>query len=256
MRVPLAPAFRSLPLAHRGYHDRAAGRPENSRAAFRAAVAAGYGIELDVQLAADGQAVVFHDDQLDRLTARTGPVLSYTTAELDRIRLLGSDETIPALTTVLELVGGRVPVLIEIKDRAGALAPTDGRLETAVAAALAGYPGPVAVMSFNPDCVARMARLAPLIPRGLTTECFDPAQWAPLSPALCARLREIPDYDPTLSSFISHKAADLSYPRVGDLKAQGAAILCWTVRSPQAEARARLVAQNITFEGYKALIPA
>ena len=256
MRVPLPPAFRTIPLAHRGYHDRAAGRPENSLGAFRAAVEAGYGIELDVQITADGQAVVFHDHQLDRLTAQTGPVISYTAAELGRIHLLGSDETIPTLTTVLAMVDGRVPVLIEIKDRFDAMAPTSGRLEQAIAAALADYPGPVAVMSFNPDCVARMARLAPLIPRGLTTEYFDPAHWAPLSPAACDRLRAIPDYDPTLSSFISHKAADLSYPRVGDLKAQGADILCWTIRSPQAEAKARLVAQNITFEGYKALIPA
>jgi hypothetical protein len=73
---------------------------------------------------------------------------------------------------------------------------------------------------------------------------------------MCARLRAIPDYDSTASSFISHEAADLSSPRVADLNAQGAAILCWTIRSPAEEAQARRIAQNVTFEGYLSPIPA
>jgi len=111
-------------------------------------------------------------------------------------------------------------------------------------------------MSFNPHAIAHMARLAPAIPRGLTTSAYVPAEWAPLAPATCDHLRLIPDYDRTLSSFISHEAADLSRPRVAALKAQGAAILCWTIRSPKAEAEARKVAQNITFESYPAQFPA
>ena len=252
MRVTLPPAFLAIPIAHRGYHDHAARRPENSLSAFRAAVEAGYGIELDVQLSADGQAMVFHDDHLDRLTAETGPVISYTAAELSMIPLRDSDETIPTLAEVLALVAGRVPLLIEIKDRFDAMGPTSGRLERATATALANYKGPVAVMSFNPHCVAEIARLAPGIPRGMVTEYFDYELWAHIPPAICDRLREIPDYEPTLSSFISHRASDLAHPRVAELKAQGAAILCWTIRSPRAEAAARKIAQNITFEGYAA----
>jgi glycerophosphoryl diester phosphodiesterase len=111
-------------------------------------------------------------------------------------------------------------------------------------------------MSFNPESIAAMARLAPGVPRGLTTSAYDPEDWAPLPPAVCDRLRDIPDYDRVGASFISHEAADLGRPRVAGLKAQGARILCWTVRSPAEEAAARAVAENVTFEGYAAAIPA
>lgn len=255
-RIALDPAFLTVPLAHRGYHDKSKRRPENSVAAFRAAIDAGYGIELDVQLTADGQAVVFHDDTLDRLTARTGPVNALTAAALAKIALRDSDETIPTLVQVLELVTGRAPLLIEIKDNLDTMLPGSGRLETAVAQALSNYRGPVAVMSFNPHCVAEMARVAPEIARGLTTEDYDPAKSAPIPDAVCAALRDIPDFARTGSSFISHKAGDLGRPRVTELKTQGAIILCWTIRSPQAEAKARQIAHNITFESYAAALPA
>jgi glycerophosphoryl diester phosphodiesterase len=254
--VPLPEAFLRLPLAHRALHDRGAGRVENAPAAIRAAIAAGYGIEIDLQLSADGAAMVFHDETLDRLTAETGPVAARTAAELSRIGLTGSTDRIPTLPEVLDLIGGKVPLLIEIKDQSLTMGQTDGRLEAATAAALRGYRGDVAVMSFNPHSVARMAALAPDLPRGITTSAYDPADWAPLPAATCDRLRAIPDYDATGASFISHEAADLARPRVADLKAKGAAVLCWTIRSPEAEALARQIAQNITFESYAAPIPA
>lgn len=255
-RVPLPEGFLSLPIAHRALHDRAAGRIENSAQAIKAAVAAGYGIEIDLQQSSDGQAMVFHDETLDRLTDETGPVNQRSAAELGRIRLKGTSDTIPTLAEVLALIDGRVPLLIEIKDQSLTMGPTVGRLEAATASALAGYSGPVALMSFNPASVAHMARLAPDLPRGLTTSAYDPDDWSPLPPDICARLREVPDYDPTGSSFISHEARDLARPRVAELKAQGAAILCWTIRSPQDEAKARAVADNVTFEGYAAKLPA
>lgn len=256
MRAPLPPAFLTTPIAHRAYHKRSEGRPENSLAAMRAAIAAGYAIEMDLQLSKDGQAMVFHDDHMERLTAATGFVRDYTATELGAIRLKDCDETIPTLATVLALVAGRTPLLIEIKDQTGTMSDTDGRLESAAAAALAGYSGPVALMSFNPHSVAHLARLAPQIARGLTTSAYDPADWAPLPAARCDALRAIADYDRTLCSFISHEAADLPRARVADLKAQGAAILAWTIRSPAEEALARRVAQNVTFENYAAPLPA
>ncbi len=256
MRVPLPAAFLTIPLAHRAYHDRSQRRPENSPGAVQAALEAGYGIEIDLQLSRDGVAMVFHDEWMDRLTDASGFVKDYTAAELGTIKLRDSDDTIPTLTAILAQVAGRVPLLIEIKDQTDAMSQTDGRLEAATAAALAGYNGPVAVMSFNPHAIARMALLAPKIPRGLTTSAYDPTDWAPLSPATCDHLRTIPDYDRTESSFISHEAADLSRPRVAELRAEGAAILCWTIRSPTVEAQARKIAQNITFESYPAAFPA
>lgn len=255
-RVPLPPAFLKAPIAHRGLHDRAAGVVENSLSAVRAAADAGYGIEIDLQLSADGQAMVFHDETLDRLTAEAGRLDARPAADLLRIPMAGSGDTIPTLAQVLQAVAGRVPLLIELKDRTETLEGTDGRLEVAAAAALRGYAGPVALMSFNPDMVAEAGRAAPHLPRGLTTSAFDPAAWAPLPAATCARLRGIPDAARSGASFLSHEAADLARPRVAELAAQGLAILCWTIRSPGAEAQARRHAANITFEGYPAAIPA
>ena len=256
MRIPLPAAFLRQPVAHRALHDLAQGRPENSRAAIRAAIAAGYGIEIDLQLSRDGVPMVFHDETLERLTPRDGWLCDLTAAELSAIPLRGGDETIPTLAEILALVAGRAPLLIELKDQTLRMAETDGRLEQATAALLASYDGPDAVMSFNPHMIARMAELAPTIPRGLTTSAYDPDDWAPLPPETCDRLRPIPDYDRTASSFISHEHTDLTRPRVAELAGQGAAILCWTIKSPQAEAQARRIAQNITFEHYPAALPA
>ena len=256
MRVPLPPGLLRLPIAHRALHDRTAGRIENCLSAIRAAVDAGYAIEIDVQLSADAQAMVFHDEELPRLTGQPGWVKDHTAAALGQMTLTDSTDTIPSLPQVLTLIAGRVPLLIEIKDQTLTMSQTDGRLETAVTDALQRYTGDVAVMSFNPHSIAHMARLAPHIPRGLTTSSYDPADWHPLAPATCDALRDIPDYDRTLSSFISHEAGDLTRPRVATLRAMGAAILCWTIRAPAAEAAARAIAHNITFEGYAAPIPA
>jgi glycerophosphoryl diester phosphodiesterase len=256
MRVPLPASLIRIPIAHRALHDRSAGRIENSVAAIRAAIAAGYAVEIDVQLSSDGQAMVFHDDRLERLTAATGWVRDHTAEHLDEMVLTEGTDTIPTLPQVLAIIAGQVPLLIEIKDQSLTMTDTDGRLETAVADALRGYTGDVAVMSFNPHSMAHMARLAPDVARGLTTSAYDPQDWAPMPPAQCDALRAIPDYDRVGASFISHEGRDLLRPRVAALKAEGAAILCWTIRSPEDEAAARNVAQNVTFEGYAAVIPA
>ncbi len=255
--APALPAvFRRLPIAHRALHDRARGRPENSRAAVAAAVEAGYGIEIDVQPSADGRAMVFHDEALDRLTPERGPVRARTAAELGRIPLRDAPgEGVPTLSEMLALVAGRVPLLIEVKDQDGALGPGVGALEAAVAADLAGYAGPVAVMSFNPHSVAALGRAAPGLPRGLVTSAYQARHWPRIPRETRLRLRGIPDYDALGASFVSHEAADLGRPRIAALKAQGATILCWTIRSAEAEALARRIADNVTFEGYLAAIP-
>lgn len=251
---PLPSVFIDAPLAHRALHG-PAGRPENSRAAICAAIKAGYGVEIDLQLSADGQAMVFHDYALDRLTGHWGAVRQKTAAELKEINLLGSDEGIPTLAEILNLVGGQAPLLIELKDQDGAMGPNVGPLEEATVAQLNGYSGPVAVMSFNPHSVATLADLAPRIPRGLVTSAFCGKRW-PLLPAMVRdRLRDIPDADRVGTSFLSHDVDDLTRPRVRELKNQGLPILCWTVRSAEQEREARQIADNITFEGYMAAHP-
>lgn len=254
MTVLLPEAFLQRSLAHRALHDIENGRPENSRAAIQAAISAGYGIEIDIQLSADDQAMVFHDYNLARLTMAEGRVRDTSAADLEKTQLRAGAEGIPALPEVLDLVAGQVPLLIEIKDQDGAMGPDIGPLESSVAQALQGYAGPVAVMSFNPHSVIRLAELAPDIPRGLVTCAYQPS--AHLDAAVCDVLREIPDYGRADCCFISHEKEDLARPRVAALKADGARILCWTVRSPEEEAQARKVAENITFERYLAPIAA
>lgn len=246
----LPQAFLSQPLAHRGLHDRTARRPENSRAAVAAAIAAGYGIEIDLQLSADGRAMVFHDDGLERLTAATGPVRDRSSADLGQLGLLGGDETIPTFREILDLVAGRVPLLVEIKDQDGSLGPDVGLLERAVAGDADGYRGPIAFMSFNPHSVMALAEAAPKVPRGLTTSAFPAKDWPTVPQDRREALAAMTDLDATGAAFISHGARDLASPAVARARATGRSVLCWTIRSPADEARARRYADNITFEDY------
>lgn len=246
----LHPDFVRLPVAHRGLHNDS--RPENSMAAFRAAIAEGYAIECDIQRAMDDTPMVFHDYELARLTdIENGTVAASTPAQLARLHLLETDETIPTLREMLDEVAGRVPLLIEIKDPTIASGPEVGALPRRVAEALAGYDGPVAVMSFNPHVVAAVHAAAPEIAVGLTTCGYEEGEWQMLDEAARTRLAAIADFDAVGASFISHDRGDLGNPAVAALRARNVPVLCWTIRSPAEEAEARRVADNITFEHYR-----
>lgn len=248
--MSLHPAFLTRPLAHRGLHDRDSGIVENSPAAFRAAIAGGYGIELDIQMSADRRAMVFHDERLDRLTHQKGPVNKRRAADLRMTPLKNSGDTIPTLAEVLELVAGQVPLLIEIKDQDGALGRDTGALEADTARLLASYSGPVAVMSFNPHAIAAMRALAPGIAAGLVTDPFNPVHWPDVPAERLRELADMPDLARLRADFISHNRADLGSKAVAAVRANGMPVLCWTVRSPDQEAEARRFADNTTFEGY------
>lgn len=245
-------AFLERPITHRGLHDLAAGRAENSPKGFAAAISRNYGIELDLQLSKDGEAIVFHDYGLDRLTEAQGAVAQHTAAELGQIALKGDEDRIPTLTQTLAQVAGQVPLLIELKDQDGAMGPNIGALEAATVKALAGYDGAVAVMSFNPHSVAKLAELAPAIPRGIVTSRYTAEDWPTIPATRRTELAKIPDFDRTGSCFISHEAADLQSPRVAEIKDAGHPILCWTIKSAAQEAEARKIVDNVTFEQYLA----
>jgi len=250
MKLPTS--FLTRPITHRALHDKTDGRPENSIEAITAAIDAGYGIEIDLQLSKDSVPMVFHDYHLGRLTAETGPVALRTAAELGQIVLTGGQTGIPTFAEVLTLVDSRVPLLVEIKDQDLQMGENVGILQQAAADALVGYKGDVAIMSFNPHAVMAFGKAAPDIPRGIVTSDYNPADWGPIPDDVRDRLRDIPDYDRVGASFISHEARDLGRDRVADLKAAGANVLCWTIKSPEQEAEARKVADNVTFEGYLA----
>ena len=249
---PALPApFLTAPLAHRGLHQKDSGCVENSLSAIKAAIDAGYSVEIDAQMSRDGQAIVFHDDRLERLTNLGGRVLDYDAGQLLGLRLRGSPDHIATLPQVLTLIAGQGSLLIEIKDQTGVLGPSDGRLEHAVYEALRNYQGPVALMSFNPHAVSHMAKLCPQIPRGLTTDSFSPDEWPEVPKTRADHLRQIADYHDCSASFISHHWTDLAAPPVEKIRASGGKILCWTIRN-QSEATAVMgLADNITFENYR-----
>ena len=213
--------------AHRGLHGE--GRVENSPSAFAAAIARGLGIECDVQRSRDGTAMVFHDWELDRLTAERGPVKARDAAELGRIALGGTGDTIPTLSELLTLVGGRVPLLIEIKSkREVRFVP----LCFAVRRALEGYRGPVAVMSFDPRAVRWFARHAPHIVRGLVVTEEG-------GRTLSGDVRRHLSLWQARAEFLAYDVRDLPSRFASAQRRRGLPLLSWTVRSPDLAARAR-----------------
>ncbi|MGR3492175.1 MAG: glycerophosphodiester phosphodiesterase family protein [Shimia sp.] len=239
----MTPLF-DRPFAHRALHG--LGRPENSLQAIKAAVAGGYGIEIDVQLTADNQAIVFHDYALKRLTGQVGTVRQKTADAMEAMPLIGGMSGAPRLATVLKTVAGKVPLLIELKDQDGALGPNVGPLEDAVAAALAGYDGLAMVMSFNPHSAAALRTTGR--PVGLTTCAFSAQDWPHIPVATRDRLAEIPDL--AAADFISHQWDQLDSAPVHRAKAMGKPVACWTIRSPAQQETALRIADAVTFEGY------
>lgn len=250
--MTLPQSLLARPIAHRGLHDVANGRAENSPKSFDAAMGHGYGIELDLQLSKDGVPMVFHDYELERLTGERGPVAQRTAAELSDILLLHDGDGIPTLADTLAQIAGRVPILIEFKDQDGQMGPNIGPLEQAAADLLQDYAGDCAVMSFNPHSVAALAKALPDRPRGLVTCDYNAKDWPILPTRIRENLRDIPDFEALGCTFISHDRKDLDRDRVTAIKAAGHPILTWTIKSPEQEAAARKIVANVTFEGYLA----
>ena len=222
------------PFAHRGLHGAAA--PENSRAAFEAAIAARHGIELDVQVSGDARAMVFHDEELGRLAEDEGYVRGRSAAELARIRLRDSDETIPTLPQILALIAGRAPLLIEVKS-------PDRRVTglcRAVEGALAAYAGPAAVMSFNPQVGHWFARHEPRWLRGLVVTERG-RKWRGGVMRRLALWRSKAD-------FLAYDIRDLPSGFAEAAQRRGLRVLTWTVRSVRDRARAAEHADQIIYE--------
>lgn len=224
-------------FAHRGLHG-ATGPEENSLRAFADAIAAGHGMECDVQLSCDGVPFVFHDDDLDRLTDQHGPVAARSSGELDKIALRRGGEPIPRLSALLALVAGRTPLLIEIKTPKGTSALP---LCRAVCSQIERYTGPVAVMSFNPQVSAWFAIHAPLVVRGLVvTEEDARGIWGNVRRTLALWWAR-PD-------FLAYDIRDLPSPFAMRARNRGLAVLTWTVRTMEQRQRAKDNADAPIFE--------
>lgn len=223
------------PIAHRGFHDIGAGRAENSLGAFRAAIDAGFAIECDLQMCATGEPVVFHDPVLKRMTGLDGAVADHTPAELREMRLLDTADGIRTLRDHLDLVAGRVPVVLELKT----IPVADCGFVAGVATALTDYKGPAAVMSFDHDLCAQFAALLPKTPRGLTAE-GDATTHA-------AHRSAMTDFD---LNFVSYDVNELPNAFVDEARQSGLPVICWTVRTPQQIALSRAHSDQMTFEGF------
>jgi glycerophosphoryl diester phosphodiesterase len=162
------------PVAHRGLHDISRGIVENMPGAVQAAVAGNFSIEVDIQLSADGEAMVHHDHALGRLTDATGEVVGKTAAELKAVRFKDTDERMMSLSDLCTLVAGRVPLVIEVKSHFDG----DRKLVRRMAEVLASYQGPAVGMSFDPDQVAALRELLPARPRGIVAQrSYEDEYW-------------------------------------------------------------------------------
>ena len=227
--------FLENPIAHRGLYDNKKGIPENSLAAFDEAAKAGYPIELDIQLTSDGKLAVFHDANMSRMANRDWKIAEHKLSEIQEVKLLDSDESIPSFDEVLKCVDGRVPILIEIKitDK------TDSSRKEIVKvlyAALDGYKGDVAIQSFDFDVAEMAIGHEPNIPVGLI--CSEKKTQADVARGA--------GFD-----FMGINIGGLSADTISICHRRGQAVLTWTVRN--AETQVQVLdrgADNVVFEGY------
>jgi glycerophosphoryl diester phosphodiesterase len=233
------------PVAHRGLWS-PDGPPENSLGAFQAACAAGYGIELDVQLSADGEAMVFHDDDLERMTGQPGRIADHTAADLGLMRLNGTDETIPTLAETLAHVGHRAMVLIELKTPAGEVGP----LERRVHEVLIDHNGPTAVIGFNPYSHAWFAQHHPKILRGLNSYAYADDGARTLAPEQRRAFAALSHVDIAKPHFLALGLDMLPSARADKLRKAGTPVVAWTIRKPDDWARVGGHCDNQIFEGF------
>jgi glycerophosphoryl diester phosphodiesterase len=237
------------PIAHRGLHDAAAGVIENTSAAFTAAAAAGYGIETDLQISADGEAMVYHDDALGRLTEGSSLLANMSAAEIKTARFKAGSARILTLGELCDLVAGRVTLLLELKSHFNG----DVRLAKRAISVLAGYAGPLAVMSFDPDLIEVIRHAAPKLQRGIVSERnYDHPEWKALSAQQKRELAWLLHAPRTRPQFIAYSVRDL--PALAPLIARtvfGLPLLTWTVRGENDRSLATRWADQIIFEGWR-----
>ena len=237
------------PIAHRGLHDAAAGIIANSASAFSAAIAGNYGIECDVQVSADGEAMVHHDDALGRLTEGDARLATLSAAALKVAPFKATADRMLTLGELCDLVGGRVPLVIELKSRFDG----DLRLTRRVTDVLAGYRGPVAAMSFDPAPIAAMRALAPQLTRGVVAERhYAHHEWDGMTSATKRNLAWVLHAPKSRPQFVAYSVKDLpaTAPRLAQ-RLFGLPLLTWTVRSEADRDAAARYADQMIFEGFR-----
>lgn len=240
------------PIAHRGLYDPAAGIPENSIAAARAAVEAGYAIEADVRPAADGTAMVFHDAALERMTGAAGRIGEAMPHTLSRLRLAGGDEPIPSLAELLAAIAGRAGLFVEIKSGDGPAASGARAFAHEVARELDAYRGPAAIMSFDPESVRAAGEIAPQVPRGLVSGAHRGEDDRRTLDALTRwRRRHLLAVWETRAHFVAYDSRALPAIAPAIVRLAGVRLLTWTVRGPDEMKRLERHVDQIIFERFR-----
>lgn len=239
------------PIAHRGLHDRGRGIIENTASAFAAAMEGGYAIECDVQLSRDGIPMIFHDDDLDRLTGVTGPVGARSMAELASYTLLDSaaGDTPQRFDKFLAQINGRVLLQIELKQQPNQ-ASTEVLAQT-VMDGLKGYRGPVTLESFDPKLIIEVKKRGATMPVGIVTYAYDEPEWDQhLSGGTKFVLRHLLHWPVSRFDFISCRDKSLDLPAVKLFRSFGMPVTAWTIKSPAAALAVLGKADQIVFEGF------
>jgi glycerophosphoryl diester phosphodiesterase len=238
------------PIAHRGLHDAARGIIENTASAAAAAIAGRYGIEVDLQVSADGEAMVYHDDALGRLTEGAGALAGLPAAALKQVAFKSTGDRMMTLGDLIDLIAGRTTLVLELKSRFDG----DLRLAARTAAVLARHDAPIAVMSFDPAPIVELRRLAPQLARGIAAErYFRLPHWDFLHPAKKRELAFLLHGWRSRPGFVGYRVDDLA--TIAPQAARhmfGLPLLTWTVRSDHDRAMAARCADQMIFEGFRA----
>jgi glycerophosphoryl diester phosphodiesterase len=241
------------PIAHRGLHARENGIVENTQSAAQAAIERGFSIECDVQFTGDGEAVVFHDFSLERLTEGSGAVGDARADTVFALRVKDTTDHVPSLAALLDLIGGRTPLIIEIKSRFDG----DWRLAERVAAVVAGYEGPLAIKSFDPRVIAHLRENADRLgthnrPLGIVAQArYEDGEWLRLPEEATQNLAGFLHYPQSRPDFLSWRVDDLPHAIPFLLRTQlDVPVIAWTVRGEEQRARAAQWANQIVFEAF------
>ena len=236
------------PVAHRGLHDRARGIIENMPSAFQAAIAGNFSIELDVQLTADGEAMVHHDDALGRLNEGSEKLAQLTAAQLKQVPFKDTADRMITLGELCDLTAGRVPLVIEIKSHFDG----DRKLVGRVAEVLKSYSGPAVAMSFDPEQVMALKELAPKLVRGIVAQrTYDDDYWTKTSPTQRHEMTALRHGFRTQPHFVAFWVDELPSPAPWIARnIFGCPLLTWTVRTQDQRRRAGQYADQMIFEGF------
>lgn len=234
------------PIAHRGLHTKSKGVIENTAGAFEAAIEGNYAIECDVQLTSDGEAIVFHDNDLDRLTEAKGPVRALTAQQLKQVNLKATSDRMQTLAELLEQVNGCASLVIELKS----LWDDNDALAKRALQVLESYDGPYCLMSFDPDLLACLRALSPQTVRGIVADRTTDPYYNALPLAKRHSMRTFAHLAETQPHFVSYYWRELPFEPVTEIRKLGHPVISWTLRSKEEASQALRYCDQITFEGY------